>query len=160
MGHEGLLVHIHATYNRLSVCQGFLLEQEPVFRYKSSTFLDDPGTRLYVDLNTERVFRICAVLLLAGYSKYSLWYAPTDILACARELGFATEVALESCPNVREVLELLNVIKATDFTTLLEQWRDLQARRLTFIGDTSDGEVITSSTIYGVDIRLTTRRPV
>lgn len=63
-----LLVRIPPTHDRLSVCQGFLLEQEPVFTYKSSTFLDDPVTGLSVVAYTERADRVGALLLLAIYN--------------------------------------------------------------------------------------------
>lgn len=44
--------------------------------------------------------------------------------AFAHELGFAMEMRLCSCANVHEVMEVLEVIDATGFTTLPEQWRD------------------------------------
>lgn len=52
----------------------------------------------------------CFSLLLALYSIYLFWYVPTDIIAFAREDGFSMEVEMGSRTNLREVLELLEVI--------------------------------------------------
>lgn len=123
---DRLLVRIPPAYDRLSVFQGFLSEQEPIFTYKSSTFLDDPETALWVVSYLERVVRVCAALLRAVYREHRLWYVPKDIVAFSRERGFSIKVPLRSRANVREVLELLDVIEATDFTPLPEQWCDRQ----------------------------------
>lgn len=82
------LLRILTAYDCLSVCKGLLLEQEPMFTYKSITFLDDPGTSLWAVVYTERVVRFCAALLLAAYSEYRPWFVTTDIIVFSRELGF------------------------------------------------------------------------
>lgn len=115
-----MLFLIPPAYDRLSVSQGFLFDQEPVFIYKSSTFLDDPATALWVVLYTECILDVFAALLQAVFSDYRLWYVPTEIIAFARGLGFTMEVPLGS--HVREVFELLDVIQATEFTTFLWEW--------------------------------------
>lgn len=93
-------------------------------------FLDDPETLLWVVTYTERVFGVFAALLLALYSKYRLWYVPTDVIEFAHKLGFAMEVPLGSHAEVLEVLELLNGIEAKSFASLAEQWRDHQWRTI------------------------------
>lgn len=64
---DRVLARILLTYDRLALWQGFLIEQEPIFTYKSSMFSDDPGTRLWVVACTERVVLFAAVLLLVSY---------------------------------------------------------------------------------------------
>lgn len=71
--------------------------------------------------------RGCVALLLAAYSEYHLWYVPTEIIAFAQELGFVIEVPVGYSTNIRQVLDLLDIIEATDFTTLQEQCRDRQS---------------------------------
>lgn len=50
----------------------------------------------------------------------------------AHELGFEMEVPLESRTNVRELLDFLDVIEATDFTTVPEQWRERASRAIDY----------------------------
>lgn len=85
-----------------------------MFTDKSSTFLNDQETVLWVLGYTERVVRVFVAFMLAVYNEYRLSYIPTDFIAFTRELGFALEVALGSRANGREVLELLDVIEATN----------------------------------------------
>lgn len=129
---DRLLVKVPEMYNRIGGCQGFLFEQEPVFTYKSSTFVTDPGTGLWVVAYTERVVRLCAALLLAVYAEFRLWYVPPDVIGFARDLGMGMKVTLGSHTNVREVMELLEIIESTDFTTLPEVWRDRNPRPVDF----------------------------
>lgn len=100
--------------------------------YKSSTFLDEPETGLWVVVFTERIVQVCAALMLAMYSECRLWYVPTDIIAFARELWLAMEVLLGSIANVREVLELRDVIEATEFDLLPDQWRHRQPQAIDY----------------------------
>lgn len=122
---DRLLVHIPLEYDRLSVWQGFLFEQEPVFTDKSSSLLDNPEIYLCDLAYKESLFRVCVAFFLALCSEYRMRYVPTDTIAFAGKLGFAMEVALGSGVNVREMLKLLDVIEETEFATNTEKWHDL-----------------------------------
>lgn len=86
---DRLLVRFLATYDRLSVCQGLFFEQDPVFIYKSSTFIKDPDAWLWVVACTDRVVRFFDALLQGMYDKYRLRFVSPDVIAFARELGMA-----------------------------------------------------------------------
>lgn len=103
-----------------------------IFTYKSSTFLDDPETGFWVVEYTERVVRVCAALLLGVHRECLLWYVLIDVIEFAGELGFTMEMPLGSRVNVPEVLELLDVIEATNYILLSEQWSDLQLRAIDY----------------------------
>lgn len=135
-----LLVRIPPGYDRLRLSQGFLFEKEPILTYKSITFLDDPDTGLWVVAYTERVFCVYAALRTDVYIECRLWYVPTYIIAFGRELGFAMEVSLGSRANVRELLEILDIIEAIDFSTFPEKSRFRQLRTIDYhLGRTERG---------------------
>lgn len=47
-------------------------------------------------------------------------------------MGMCMSVALGSCANVREVLELMEVIESTRFTVLPNSWRERTSRPLDY----------------------------
>lgn len=113
---DRLMVGIPPAYDCHAMCQGFLSEQDSIFTNISSSFLDDPGTRIWVVAYTARVFHGCAAFLLPAYSEYRPCFVPKDNIAFARELGFSMEVELGFHSNVRDVLALFEVmIEATNF---------------------------------------------
>lgn len=63
MARYRLLVVILETYDRLSLFQGFLFEQEPFFAYKSSVFIADAEDGFWVVAYSERnVFGLQIIL--------------------------------------------------------------------------------------------------
>lgn len=62
---------------------------------------------------TKRVVRVCAAALVVAYAEYRFWYILVDIIVFTRELGMAMAVPFGSRANVRELLEMLEVIEAT-----------------------------------------------
>lgn len=125
-------MRITAAYERLNVSKGFLFEQEPIFTYKSSTFIDNPESSLWVVVFTERVVRVCVALLFSAYNEYRLWHVPSDIIAFSGERSFAMEVPLGSPSKIRNVLEFLEGIEATEFDTLPAQWRERSSRSIDY----------------------------
>lgn len=67
---------------------------------------------------TERVIRVCAALLFHAYDEYVLWYVPPDIINFALNIVMDMEVSLRSIANVREWMELLDVIASTQLSLL------------------------------------------
>ena len=61
---------------------------------------------------TERVVCICSALFIAAYSQYRLPYVSPTVIRFARELGMGMEVPGPAA-NVRELLEMLDVIEST-----------------------------------------------
>lgn len=157
---DRLLVRITPTYDWLSMCQGFLFGQQPIFTYQSSAFMDDPGTGLWVVKYTERVVRVFVALLLAVFSEYSLSYGPTDIIEFACEIGFAMEVLLVSRANVREVLNSSKWSMRRNSPRCQSSCVTASHGRSTIIPDGTNEDVITSYTTHGVDKRSTRRRLV
>lgn len=116
------------SWSRLAVFQGFRFKQEPIFSYRARALTEDPGSGFWVLVMTERVNRVCATTFVAAYEEYRLWYIPLDIIAFARELGMAIADPLGSRANIREVLEMLEIIDVTRFELLPTSWRSLSGR--------------------------------
>lgn len=89
----------------------------------SPHFIADLGTDVWFVAYTERVVRVCDALLFSAYEKFFLWYVPPDVIKFTRQFIMAMKVSLGSHSNVRKLLELLNVIEATHFSTLPDTWR-------------------------------------
>lgn len=73
---------------------------------------------------TERVVRVGAAVLVAAYAECWLWYIPVDKISFTGELGMAMGVPLVSRANVREPLDILEVIESTLFDLLPTGWRN------------------------------------
>lgn len=57
--------------------------------------------------------RVCAALLMVVYSEYRLWYVPPDIMEFVLDFWMVMAVVSGYISIVREVLELLEVMKWT-----------------------------------------------
>ena len=81
---------------------------------------------------TERVVRICSALLMTAYSQYRIWYLSPTVIRFARELGMNMEIPLGSTANVRELLEMLDVIESTRFEALPSSWNEPVSRSIDY----------------------------
>lgn len=83
---DQIAVRTPPSYERLETSQGFRLEQESIFIYKSRQFIDKRDTVPWVVAYTERVVRfvrVCASLFFAVYDAFVLWYVTPDIIKFA-----------------------------------------------------------------------------
>lgn len=55
---------------------------------------------------------VCSGSLVVAYAKYWLYYVPPDIIALSQRMGLDIAVPLGNRANVREVLEMLQVVEA------------------------------------------------
>lgn len=94
--------------------------------------LSTTGAGTWVVVYTERVICVCPSLLTPTYDEYRLWYVPPDIISFARELGMAMELPLGSRANVRELFEMIEVIKSTRFQDLPATWSDRRSLALDY----------------------------
>ena len=81
---------------------------------------------------TERVFHISSALLMAAYSQYRLLYVWPTVIRLARELGMGMAVTLGSATNVRELLEMLDIIDSTRLESLQESWSERVSRSVDY----------------------------
>lgn len=72
-----------------------------------------PESGLWAVAYTELVPRLCAAVLKAVYLEYLLWYVTPDVIGVDCEVGAGKPIALVSRVNVRECLELFEVIEST-----------------------------------------------
>lgn len=94
----------------LSLCHSFLLEEEPIFSFKSQDLINDGDTGLCVVAYTELFIPVCAPLLFSVYYDYCLWYVPSDIIRFISEICMAIEFPLRSWENAGKVLDMLEII--------------------------------------------------
>lgn len=62
--------------------------------------------------------------MFAAYDEFLRWYVPPDIITFAHPFGMDMEVILGSCANIREVMDLIDYIESTLFSTLPDKWRE------------------------------------
>lgn len=79
---DRFIAKITATYDELWICHVIKVEQELVFFYQIHA-LRDERSDLWVVAYTERVIRVCPVVLIVAYEKYRLWYVTLDVIAFA-----------------------------------------------------------------------------
>ena len=84
--------------------------------------MDDVQSGFWVIDYTERVVRILSPLLMASYSQYRLWYGSPTVIRFVHELDMNMELPLGSAANVRDLLEMLDVIESTRFEALPSSW--------------------------------------
>lgn len=80
------------------------------------------GSSTLVVTYTEFFAPVLAGLLIVAYMHLRLLYEPPDIMQFACQLGMALETVLHSRPNVRELFEILDVIKSTRLDQLPSSW--------------------------------------
>ena len=67
-----------------------------------------------------------------AYAEYRLWWVGVDIIKFARQLGVDMVVPLGSYRNVREALEMLDVIESTRFELLPSSWSERTPRDIDY----------------------------
>ena len=112
------------VFHQLRAPRGMRVEVEPVLSYCMSVFLADPSTGLWVTACTERVISNVAAMLFEVYDTYRLWYVGARTREYANHLGMSMEPYLGTKREVREVLELIDIIEDTDWTIVDPRWAE------------------------------------
>ena len=65
---------------------------------------------------------------MAPYIEYRLWYASSTVIRFAREFIMSMAVPLGSAANIREQLQMLDVIESTLLEGLPNSWSERVSR--------------------------------